>query len=133
MDEHMVFSFIFPGDQKVTAVIYTLHMANISSSGLNKFLKFIHPFSATTHFRQLRQRVHRHQHGRGTAATCRDRQENLPKMGCQHSRAGASPRRRDLIVSSINSFITGHLYMLLPPSHAGVRRDPATHSWRHCS
>lgn len=60
MDEHTVFSFIFPSDQKVTAVIHTLHMANISSSGLNKSLKFSHHFLATIHFRQLRQRAHRH-------------------------------------------------------------------------
>lgn len=134
MDEHTVFSFIFPGDQKVTEVIHTLHMVNICSSGLNKSLKFSHHFLAATHFRQLRQSAHCHQRGRGTAATCRDRQENLPKMGCQLSRAGASPRHRDFfIVSSINNFITGHLYTLLPPSRVGVRRDPATHSWRQCS
>lgn len=67
MSTQCLFLFIFSGDQKVTEVIHTLHLANICSSRLNESIKFINHFLAATHFRQLRQSTHHCQHRRRTA------------------------------------------------------------------
>lgn len=48
MSRQYLFSFIFSGDQEVTEISHTLHMANIFSSGLNESIKLVNHFLAAT-------------------------------------------------------------------------------------